>query len=309
MDRDAACMAIVGHGLHSRGVGMAMQRKPVPVHMGSARFRSVDGTGCTITEAWFPAGSVLPSHTHDRAIFAVTLDGVLESAIAHRRMMCGPATVWTEPLAEPHSNAVGRHDTRVVVVQPDHACEAMDPRFVPLLANVNWQRHAGIAADAGRIVAELDIADDVSGLAIDGLVCAMLAAGSRLFRRDPHHARPPAWLLNVQELLHDGFRERIDFRALAATAGVQPATLVRAFRRHFRTSPGDYQRTLRVRWAAERLARSDMPIGRIALQAGFSDQSHLTREFRRRIGLPPAAYRQLSRRSRSGAREADAADA
>ena len=288
---------------------MAVQRKPVPVYMGSARFRSVDCTGCTITEAWFPAGTVLPSHTHDRAIFAVALDGVLESAIANRRMTCGPASVWTEPLAERHSNAVGRLDTRVVVVQPDPACDAMDRRFQPLLETVSWQRHAGIAADAGRIVAELDIADDVSGLAIDGLVTTMLATGSRLFRRDAHHARPPAWLLEVQELLHTRFRERLDFRELATAAGVQPATLARAFRRHFRSSPGEYQRTLRVRWAAERLTRSTLPIGRIALQAGFSDQSHLTREFRRRMGLPPAAFRHLSRRSCPTVEETDAAGA
>jgi AraC family transcriptional regulator len=282
---------------------MAVLRKPVPVYMGSARFRTVDCAGWTVTEAWFPAGTVLPAHTHDRAIFAVTLDGVLESAIANRHMMCGPATVWTEPTAERHSNTVGRVDARVVVVQPDHASDAVDQRFLPLLEGVSCRRHAGIAADAGRIVAELDIADDVSGLAIDGLVCTMLASGSRLFRRDRHHARPPAWLLDVQELLHDRFREHLDFGELAAAAGVQPATLARAFRRHFGTSPGDYQRNLRVRWAAERLSQSTMAIGRIALQAGFSDQSHLTREFRRRLGVPPAAYRHMTGQTRRDVRE------
>jgi len=45
------------------------------------------------------------------------------------------------------------------------------------------------------------------------------------------------------------------------------------------------------------LERTDERISVIALSCGFSDQSHLTRMFRTRIGLSPAAWR---RRRKAG---------
>jgi transcriptional regulator GlxA family with amidase domain len=50
----------------------------------------------------------------------------------------------------------------------------------------------------------------------------------------------------------------------------------------------------RVRAAADALAASTTPISQVAYDAGFSDQSHLTRAFGRFAGLTPAAYRSLA---------------
>ena len=49
-----------------------------------------------------------------------------------------------------------------------------------------------------------------------------------------------------------------------------------------------------VEWAAHELLRSDKSIARIATEAGFTDQSHLTRVFVRHIGCAPGAYRKRS---------------
>ncbi len=48
---------------------------------------------------------------------------------------------------------------------------------------------------------------------------------------------------------------------------------------------------LRLEWAAERLVCSDEGLAEIAGRAGFSDQSHFTREFKRRFGITPGRYR------------------
>jgi transcriptional regulator GlxA family with amidase domain len=52
-----------------------------------------------------------------------------------------------------------------------------------------------------------------------------------------------------------------------------------------------YARSLRLQWAIDRLADSTLAISDIAVSAGFSDQSHLTRECRRSLGVSPAEYR------------------
>jgi transcriptional regulator GlxA family with amidase domain len=52
---------------------------------------------------------------------------------------------------------------------------------------------------------------------------------------------------------------------------------------------------LRLTWAAGRLTDSDDGIAQIALDAGFYDQSHFTRTFKRHFGLTPLAYRRAAR--------------
>jgi AraC family transcriptional regulator len=273
-----------------------MRRANVPVTMGSPRFRTAATSGCTVTEAWFPPGAVLEPHTHERTIFAVMLDGSFDSAIARRRLECTPAAVWTEPREERHANYIGRSGARVLVVQPDPARLDLFEAFAPLTDEVRLLRHAGIAADARRVLAELDVADALSPLAIDSLVLTMMTTASRLsFGGDRRRGRLPDWLARAQEILHAHFRDHVRLADVAAAVGVQPSHLAHAFRRHFRTTVGAYVRSLRLDWAVGRLTTTDDPIAEIALAAGYSDQSHLTRECRRARGLSPGEYRRLRR--------------
>jgi AraC family transcriptional regulator len=223
------------------------------------------------------------------------LGGAFQSEIAHRRLDCPAATAWVEPLAERHANYIGRKGARVLVVQPDPDDAALFGPFASFLQEVRHLRHAGIAADALRVSAELTIADDVSTLAIDGLVQTMLATAARTERRSRTHAPTPRWILQAQESLHARFRNRVSITDLAGEVGVSPWHLARGFRKHLRASPSDYVRQLRVAWAAEQLVFTDTPLAEIAIAAGFSDQSHLTRECRRQLGVTPLVYRRAAR--------------
>ncbi len=48
----------------------------------------------------------------------------------------------------------------------------------------------------------------------------------------------------------------------------------------------------RCRTGAWRLMHTTDPIAEVGFLSGFSDQAHFTREMQRRVGMPPAAYRQ-----------------
>ena len=76
---------------------------------------------------------------------------------------------------------------------------------------------------------------------------------------------------------------------------VEPTRLLRGFRRFLETTPADYLRQLRVDQARRLLAETERPIADIALETGFTDQSHLTRVFRRLLGETPAASRRRFR--------------
>ena len=62
---------------------------------------------------------------------------------------------------------------------------------------------------------------------------------------------------------------------------------------------GSYVRNLRLEWVAARLLSSEEPLASLALAAGFADQSHLTRAFKRYSGLTPRAYRRIRQPPRS----------
>jgi AraC family transcriptional regulator len=258
--------------------------------MGSPQYRTMAATGCTITEAWFLPNAYLPPHTHDRPIFGVMLSGAFKSAIANRTLECPPAAVWVEPLGERHANRIGRDGARVIVVQPE-ASLVEGGAFSSYLGAVQHLRHPGIAGDALRVARELEDADDLSMLVVDGLVQTMLAVAVRRDERRRFHAATPRWLLLAQEITHAQFRERVGLSQVAAAVGMSASHLAREFRAHFGTTLGEYVRQLRVEWVAEQLARTPMTLSEISIAAGFSDQSHLTREFRRRFGMSPGAWR------------------
>ena len=65
----------------------------------------------------------------------------------------------------------------------------------------------------------------------------------------------------------------------------------RVFRRTFGQPPHRYLRERRLERARDLLLGTRDPVGMIALRTGFSDQSHLTRCFKRHFGTPPAELR------------------
>ena len=86
---------------------------------------------------------------------------------------------------------------------------------------------------------------------------------------------------------------------LAAEAGIHPVYLARAFRQRYGSSPAEYARRLRVEAARELLARCDLSLAQVAVEAGFSDQSHLSHQFRRVVGMSPGRYREVAASART----------
>jgi AraC family transcriptional regulator len=278
--------------LNARDVRAHATRRqtPVPVTTGSASFRTIDTGSSVVTHARFPANSVIAPHTHDRPIFAVMLSGGFQSDIAHRRLECTRATLWTEPAGEMHANFIGRGGAHVIVVQPDPAlAEAFAP-FASLLENVRYARQQLVASDATRIASEIEDPDALTPMAIDAFIFSMLTTASRSTATRRRSA-PPPWLTRVNDLLHEHFRERIALAELAAVAGVHPSHLAREFRAHHGESIGDHVRRLRCEWAAARLLTTTESISEIAASAGYSDQSHFTRHCVRLFGIGPGRYR------------------
>lgn len=272
-----------------------MATRFVPVHMGSPKFDVVEVGGFRVTDAWFPAGEFLPPHVHERPIMATMLSGSFLDEFRTETHECTPATVFTEPAGEVHANRIQRAGAHVLVIQPDE--EASD-RLRP--ASRFWEevhcfRHAALTERARQLSAEIRAPDAVTPIAIEALILEMIALAARYEDGRRRGGGQPAWLEQARELVHDRFREKIRIEDVAAAVQVHPSHLARTFRDRFHVPLGTYIRRLRIEWATREVAETVEPLCAIAARAGFADQSHFTREFRKLHGVSPARYRELRR--------------
>ncbi|MBO0837044.1 MAG: AraC family transcriptional regulator [Actinobacteria bacterium] len=109
----------------------------------------------------------------------------------------------------------------------------------------------------------------------------------------------PTSVLAIQDLLPDRLADPPSLAELADLTGLSQFALLRAFRRETGMPPHAYLNQLRVR-RARLLLDGGLAPADVAAQTGFADQSHLTRHFKRVLGVPPAAYQ----RERLGLRPA-----
>lgn len=96
-------------------------------------------------------------------------------------------------------------------------------------------------------------------------------------------------LRRAKALIDDAPDTDISLTRLADEAGLSRFQVLRSFAAHYGLTPHAYLMQRRAN-LARNLIRSGRPLADIAFEAGYADQSHMTRDFRRRYGLTPAAF-------------------
>jgi AraC family transcriptional regulator len=143
-----------------------------------------------------------------------------------------------------------------------------------------------------RLYREFIARADSSDVAVEALMYELCAHVTNPSHDESHE---PAWLAMVDAVARAGFREPLDLAALASSAGVHPTHLCRTFRRFRGQTISDALTGARVQFVARRLTESQTPLADIAAEAGFVDQSHMTRVFKRITGCPPGDHRRRVR--------------
>lgn len=105
----------------------------------------------------------------------------------------------------------------------------------------------------------------------------------------------PGALRRVREHIHQRLAERIELSDLAQIAGLSECHFARAFKQSIGMPPHRYMLQRRIEAAALMIERTDRPLSEIALDVGFSDQSHFTRMFSRLTRQTPREFRHQRR--------------
>jgi AraC family transcriptional regulator len=240
-----------------------------------------------------------PMHAHDAPAIALLLRGALEVTYASGYCLAGDASeragALVLPVGPAHRGRAGADGARVLflALEPDRVA-TMEPSSSAVLASPSWYRSPRLTTLGRGIARELIVSDDAAALALEGLTLELLGALVRQRRDSARTGPPPPWLRRVRESIDDRYRDRaLRIADLAEDAGIDPASLARAFRAHYGTTAGAYLREIRVRRAADALAGSSAALGQIALDSGFADQSHFTRVFGAVHGVTPRRWRAL----------------
>jgi len=99
-------------------------------------------------------------------------------------------------------------------------------------------------------------------------------------------------LKRARELIDAEAVRGVNSTELESCTGLQRYEICRQFKRYFGTSPHRYQTFRRLTLAREGIELGS-EIRNVALDCGFSDQSHLTRTFKKAFGLTPGRYQQI----------------
>jgi AraC family transcriptional regulator len=240
----------------------------------------------TLTHLRHEVGRNLPRHSHQRAYFAIVERGGYADRLDRSPVVCPPGTALFQPAGLVHRDGIAPGGASLLMIEIDDGLvgRAREEGRIP---ETRYDVRGGeLAIVAGRLVRECRGAPArASALVVEGLVLEMLGIVARLGEEAPGR---PAWLGRVIDRLHAELDQPHTIERLARDAGVHPVRLSRAFRRHVRAGVGEYLRELRVRWVEERLG-GDLSLAELALAAGFADQSHMTRAFRRVTGTTPGA--------------------
>jgi AraC-like DNA-binding protein len=97
----------------------------------------------------------------------------------------------------------------------------------------------------------------------------------------------------IRQCLHADPSVTIDLTTLAKQTGMSRFRVLRVFKRRFGLPPHTYQLQLRLGLAQKSL-REGLHPAQVAAEYGFVDQSHLTRHFKRLLGVTPAQYARVA---------------
>jgi AraC family transcriptional regulator len=228
-----------------------------------------------ITEMVYPPLYRMTAHGHEHAAVSLLMDGAYEEVTEGEAQLAGPGCVAARPSGAVHTVQFG----------PAGACILA----VAIRAGASWPRvvsvcrwwHGPLSETAGRWRRALAGMGPFDHCVTDALV--------------DRTAPPPLWLAAVRGQLHADPADLPDMAGLGRQAGVHAVHLARVFRRYHGCTIGTYVRRLRVLSAAVALATTDQPLARVALTAGFADQAHFCRAFKRETAVTPLAYRRRLR--------------
>ena len=246
-------------------------------------------SGLELTVSSYEPLQEQPWHSHANPTFFISTRGDhIDCSPKAGRQQC-PLSITFHPTVTPHRSITGPgglHGVNIEVT-PDWLAE-----FQMEEGEFGEQRILSGGVCTRPILRLLKNAflpstlDETESLVLDCL---------ELFLREEAVGETATWVSRAEEFLLANFRQSISLKDVAKEVGVHPVHVARTFRRIYGNSICEIIRNERIRCCAEEILDGES-IGLAALRAGFADQFHLSRSFRRETGFALKELKRIRRR-------------
>jgi AraC family transcriptional regulator len=247
-------------------------------------------TGLVLTEQGLPPGSSLATHSHENASLCIALKGSCTEVFGRSIYNHDVAGFHFLPAGNRHSVTVHEKGLRCLTIDVPAELLESGRQYSLILDTAVHAGGGNVALLLMKVYAEFLQTDSASNAAILGLSFEVLAEVSRRQVRVEGTGQL-RWLNQAKEFLRAHFNEGVSLLRLSQAVGVHPSHLARAFRRQYHCTVGEYLRQLRIEHACRQLSSANSSLAEVSVAAGFADQSHFGRTFKRLVGMTPAQYR------------------
>jgi AraC-like DNA-binding protein len=275
-------------GIDIGGLTRVRRQRPDSIRFGPSAY------GIERLEVYLSTSAFEP-HRHDTYAIGMTTAGIQTFHYRGSRYTCLPGQLHVLHPDEAHDGAAGTETGfgyRMLYIPPELVREALAGSALPFVSDPIQPlvpaagRLASLLSDIDEPIDELSSADIAVAVA-DGLL-SLSGSSAR---------RPAAIDVRAVELARDYLaahaREQTSASVLEKVAGSDRFTIARHFRWAFGTSPDRYRTSRRVALARAAI-ESGQSLAEAASEAGFADQSHMTRQFKRTYGLTPGRWRAIT---------------
>ena len=249
--------------------------------------------GCfELRDIRYSAGFAAPEHTHEECCFQIVLQGSFAERSADQEDTYPTGSLLFRPKGFFHENPPFDTPTRSLCVRLDNT---EFPTHFSALAerrSAVFVRSPQVLAIGHRIRREMGGSDDLTPLLVEAACIETLGLLTREARRGTERGSSNL-ASDAAALVQAHLFSTLRLQDIAQELGVTRYVLARSFQAQWGCSLGEYVRNLRLQAAHRLLEETRRPVGDIAYETGFADQSHLTRCFRQHFGITPAHLRRI----------------
>jgi AraC-like DNA-binding protein len=239
-----------------------------------------------------------PRHMHEEYSIAVVLQGTETTTCGGRAYTTRAGDLLLINAEEVHSNKSADSEYRLIKVRPkmlqrvarNLSGQTLPAPYLPKVV-VNdsflFRRLLNLHLKLEQNIAPLE--QESEFIATMGLLLTRMNKNYRSAPTITRVGNEDVYVRLVRDYLRSHYAENVTLTQLTSLTNLSPFYLLRVFHNRAGFPPHEYQTQVRIAHA-RKLIRNGMPLSQAALETGFFDQSHLSRNFKRIVGVTPRQY-------------------
>jgi AraC family transcriptional regulator len=239
--------------------------------------------------AYFPH-STIPVHCHKNFYISYVLKGKYSETYLKTKIFCLQGDIIIHPQHLEHSNGFDDKGGTCFNIEFSNSFQ----KEIDILNINNFKlfdsKSILLKTAIQRIYNEYKSGDEYSAIIIEGLLLETMGYSAR----ETYKNISQYWMKKANEIIKDTRSSNISLSSIATELNISTSHLAREFKKACGVTIGQYIQNIKIQQACEKLKKNNSDILSIALDSGFSDQSHFTKSFKKITGLTPRQYQLIN---------------